>query len=160
MPGKKKYLVGFRDSAVVPQSVESRVTAYVAGRENIENVRKLRTGQQIISMTAEQASMLGQKHAELIIEEDQLLELFGPMPGLMPTVPEDSELSLKVKVIDKETKRPVKGVTLYGSGTGVMYKGITDSSGKAEIKVHESNLKHIIPLPKIPTGQKLHLLYL
>lgn len=147
MSEKKRYLVGYRDSAIVPQGIEAMVDSFATEEEGVQSVRKLKTGQRVLEMTEEQVLKLVDKRPDLVIEEDQELEMFFAMPGLMPNVPVEAELSLNIKVVDEKTDNPVSDVTIYCAGSGVTYKGVTDNTGLATIKVYETQLKHIIASP-------------
>jgi len=155
MSEKKRYLIGYRDSAVVPRNMETIIDSFEAGLEGAKRIRKLRTGQSIIEMTEEQAIRLAEEKPDLIIEEDRELEMFLAMPGLMPRVPAEAELWLSFRVIDEETNKPVENVTIYCAGTGVTYKGVTDSKGTARVRVHETGLRHIIASPRDTYWSKL-----
>lgn len=148
MSEKKRYLVGYRHGATVPKDIETVMDSFATEREGVRSVRKLKSGHFILEMTEEQASELSRKQPDLIIEEDKELELFLPMPGLMPRVPVEAEISLNVKVVDEKTDQPVSDSTIYCVGTEVTYKGITDKNGVAHVKVYETQLKHIIVSPR------------
>lgn len=148
MPEKKRYLIGYRDNAVVPKNIETMMDSFEAGQEGVKRIRKLRTGQSIIEMTEEQAVKLAEEQPDLIIEEDRELEMFLAMPGLMPRVPAEVELSLTFRVLDEETNKPVENVTIYCAGSGVTYKGVTDKEGIAKVRAHEAGLRHIIASPR------------
>ena len=99
MPEKKRYLIGYRDSAVVPRSMETIIDSLGTGLEGARKIRKLRTGQSIVEMTGEQAVKLAEEQPDLIIEEDRELEMFLAMPGLMPRVPAEADQSLAFRVL-------------------------------------------------------------
>ncbi len=148
MSEKKKFLVGYRESAVVPLDAEREMESFAGEEAGIQIVRKLKTGQHIFEMTEEQAAKLAEQHVELVIEEDKELELFLPMPGLAPRLPLQTELTVEVKVVDENTQKPLKDVTIFCSGEEITYKGITDGAGMAKVKIFEPALKHIIASPQ------------
>ncbi len=155
MSEKKRYLIGYRDGAVVPRNVETVIDSLETRLEGIKRTKKLRTGQSVIEMTEEQAIRLAEEEPDLIIEEDRELEMFLAMPGIMPEVPAEAELSLSFRVIDEETDRPVENVTIYCTGSGVTYKGVTDRKGTAAVRVYETALRHIIASPRDTYWSKL-----
>ncbi len=155
MPEKKRYLIGYRDSAVVPRSMETIIDSLGTGLEGARKIRKLRTGQSIVEMTGEQAVKLAEEQPDLIIEEDRELEMFLAMPGLMPRVPAEADQSLAFRVLDEETGDPVENVTIYCAGSSVTYKGVTDSKGTARVRVQETALRHIIASPRDTYWSKL-----
>lgn len=148
MSQKKQYLVGYKDSAIVPKDTADAVDMFVTEEKDINCKRKLKTEQRVLEMTEEQALKLVEKRPDLVLEEDLELEIFSPMPGLKPRVPIGVELSMSVTVTDAKTNKPVSDVTIYCVGSGVTYKGVTDKKGLANIKVHEANLKRIIASPR------------
>lgn len=148
MSEKKRYLVGYRHSATVPKDIESVMDSFATEQKEVRSVRKLKTGHCILEMTEEQALELAKKQPDLIIEEDQELEMFFPMPGIMPRVPLGVETSLNVKVVDEKNDQPVSDVTIYCAGSEVTYEGVTDKNGVAHVKVYETQLKHVIVSPK------------
>lgn len=148
MAAKKKYLVGFSGSTIVPRGMKEMVDSFVTKQKGVKRLRKLKTGQRVLEMTEEKALKLAEEQPDLIIEEDEELEMFSPMPGLMPNVPNETELSLNVNVVDQKTKKPVSDVTIYCLGKGVAYKGVTDEKGFADIKIYEPHLTHIIASPR------------
>ncbi len=148
MAEKKKYLVGYLDSAVVPHDLETMVDSFVTEQKGIKCIRKSKTGQRVLEMTEDDALKLAESREDLIIEEDLELEMFFAMPGLDPRVPTETELSLSVTVVDEQTKKGISDVTVYCVGDGVVYKGVTDKKGAVNIKVYESYLKRIIASPK------------
>ncbi len=147
MSSKKRYLIGFQGSSVMPQSLTENVESFVTENKDIKCVRKLKSGQCVLEMTEEQAQQLARQRGDIIIEEDQELEMFLPMPGLSPLVSADEELSLKFKVVN-ENKKPISDVTIFCVGNQVTYRGKTNKSGIATVRVFESNFKHIIASPK------------
>lgn len=148
MAKKKKYLVGLAGSTTVPRDIKEMMDSFVTHQKEIKHLRKLKTGQRVLEMTEEQALKLATEQPDLLIEEDEELEMFFPMPGLMPQVPNETEMSLDVRVVDEKTKKPVSDVTLYCLGQGVTYRGVTDQKGIANIKIYEPHLSRIIASPR------------
>lgn len=148
MPGKRRYLVGFKRSAVVPKDIETAVDSFVAEQEQVQQLRKLKGGQSVVEMTAEEAAKLAAKRPDLAVEEDLELEHFSPMPGLAPQVPTGTQVTLTFKVVDDETGKPVGRVTIYCVGQSVVYKGETGKNGIAKVVVMEKALKRVIASPR------------
>jgi hypothetical protein len=96
MSEKKRFLVGYRESAVVPQEAERAMETFAGEEAGIQVVRKLKTGQRILEMTEEQAAKLAEQRSDLVIEEDKDLELFMPMPGLAPRLAMGTELIVEL----------------------------------------------------------------
>ncbi len=147
MSSKKRFLIGHQGSSVMPESLTESVDSFVNENKDVKCLRKLKSGQCIIEMTEDQAEKLAQQRTDLIIEEDQELEMFFPMPGLSPLVSADEELSIKFKVVN-ENKKPISDVTIFCMGNQVTYKGKTNKNGLATVRVFESNFKHIIASPR------------
>lgn len=147
MPEKKRYLVGYRHGATVPRDVESLVETFVADREAVQHVRKLKGGKRVVQMTPEQAAELAGKQPDLVIEEDEELELFSPMPGLLPRVPTEVTATLQVKVLDNVGEKPVENATVYCQGQQVMYQGKTGPDGVAQVAVSENALQRMMVVP-------------
>ncbi len=148
MSEKKRFLVGYRESAVVPQEAEQAMDNFAGEEAGIQVVRKLKTGQRILEMTEEQAAKLAEQRVELVIEEDKELELFQPMPGLGPRLAMETELTVEAIVVDEKTQKPVSDVSIYCKGKEIIYKGITDETGTARIKIFEPILQQIIASPR------------
>jgi hypothetical protein len=144
MNQKKRYLVGYGNSAVVPQATADMINKFVTEERDIHHVRKLNDGQLVVETTEEQALNLAKKIPELIVEKDRELELFFPMPGLSARVPSGKELTQRVSVVDEKTHMPISDVTVFCVGSGVAYKGLTDKKGMANIKLFETDIEHII----------------
>lgn len=151
---KKKYLVGYWEGAVVPEEAGKAVET-LAAEKGIPVLRKLKTGQRVVEMTEEEAWRMAQEKPELVIEEDLELEMYSPMPGLKLRISPETELTLKVTVVEEETKKPVPEATVYCAGKDVTYRGITDQKGLAQVKLHEPALQHVIVSPKDTYWSKL-----
>ncbi len=148
MSQKTRYLVGYRHSAVVPKALADWVDAHVASSDDIDLVRELETGQRVLAMTEERAQELATSRTDLLIEEDQELEFFMPMPGLSPRVPSADKRPVRVEVVDEKTREPVDDVTIYCMGTDVTYKGVTNEDGIATVSVFETHMQHVIASPR------------
>ena len=145
---KKQYLVGYAHATTVPKATESPIEAFVAERDEVQQVRALGAGHRVLEMSEEEARKLGEAHLDLIIEEDLELQLLMPMPGLPPRVPVVAEQTIKIKVVDERTRNSVTDATVYCFGREVTYKGITDSEGVAQVRVMEEGIQQLIVSPR------------
>ena len=147
MPPKKRYIIGHRHGPRLdPKSVKDLET-FVAQTEETGILRKTSVGRTVVEMTEDQMRELAQKNPQLVIEEDEPLKLFG-MPGLPARIPAEGVYTLTVEVKDATEGKPIPEVTVYGIGTGVAYKGVTDAQGQATIQVNEASLARVIASPK------------
>lgn len=148
MAEKKRYLVGYRHAAILPKATETAISEYVSKRDEVQKLRALSSGQQVLRMTEEEADQLARQDPLLIIEEDKKLEMFLPMPGLGPLVPLAMDQVVRIKTVDELTNLAVGDVTLYCAGEEMAYKGITDGNGIAEIRMAEQEVRRIIASPR------------
>ena len=148
MPEKKRYLIGYKDSTIIPQDLGEEMESFAVRERGVQLVRQLNTGQRVVEMTPEQALQCAEDRPDWIVEEDFDLEMFFPMPGLTPRVPSEGEIPLNVKVVDEKSKAPIKEATVYCVGADVTYKGVTDKEGVAVVSVFESQISSIIISPK------------
>ena len=147
MTTTKRYIVGHRFGPQIdPQSAKSLDT-FVAKNESARSVRQTQVGRRVVEMTEAQMRDFQRSNPSLVIEEDQPLQLFA-MPGLPGRVPIEGPFSLPVSVADAANGTPLSNVTIYGLGTDVTYKAVTDGKGKATLETREQRLRNIVASPR------------
>ncbi len=146
MSEKKRYIVAHRHGPQLDAKSVQELQNFVAAHEDAAIKRTTLVGRTVVEMTEAQMLELAQKNPQLVIEEDQELQLFG-MPGIPERVPTTGVYELTVEVTDAATKQPLANITVYGLGSGVAYKGVTDADGKAVLQVFEPTLTRVIASP-------------
>lgn len=146
MSEKKRYIVAHRHGPQLDQKSVQELQAFVAAHAEANIKRTTLVGRTVMEMTEAQMQELAQKNPQLVIEEDQELQLFA-MPGIPARVPTDGAFELTVTVTDAADNKPLANVTVYGIGSGVAYKSVTDADGKAVIQAFEPTLERLIASP-------------
>ena len=146
IPLKKRYIIGHRHGPRLDQKSVKELETFVSQKKETNILRKTSVGRTVVEMTEEEMRELAQKNPQLVIEEDSPLDLFA-MPGIPKRVPAGTTHSLSVEVEDETDGKPIANVTVYGIGTGVSYKAVTDAKGQAIIKAYEPALTSIIASP-------------
>jgi len=121
----------------MPRELELLVDALEAASAEIVTIRKLASGQRVVSMNAETAVNLASKHPDLAIEEDRELQLFSSMPGLPPLVPTGKPVVITVVVNDAQSGEPVPEATVFCVSGQFTYKGKTNRQGLAKVTIPE-----------------------
>jgi subtilisin family serine protease len=146
-PQKKRFLVAHRYGPRLDPKASSDLESFVASHEGVALARKTRVGRCVVEMTPDQMRALASSNADLVIEEDEKLELFG-MPGLPFRLVPEGSYALSVKVSDSTTGKPVADVTVYGIGSGPAYKAVTDENGAATLHTVEASLRRVVASPR------------
>jgi len=144
----KRFLVGYVKGAVLPRHLEQVVEDFLAQRDGVEEIRRLRGGVRVVNMTEEAAALLMMARPDLIVEEDAPLELYSPMPGLPPRFPDGPPTVLTFQLTDSYSGKPVPDVTVYCFGERLLYQGMSDKNGVAKVEVQEDVLSQVIASPK------------
>lgn len=155
MADKRRYLVGYGVGAVLPKEIEQLTGEFLSGHEQAEEVRRLRGGQRVVRMTEAEAAQLARLQTGLAVEEDLELELYSPMPGLPPRLPDDPPAHLTVKVVDAASQQPVGNVTIYCVGERLLYQGMTGRNGVARLEIPERAVQRVIASPSEGYWSKL-----
>jgi len=148
MVTEKRYLVGCRNSSIMPFSLEKKLTDFIEQTANVTLLNKTRTGVHVLEMDADMAEKITNEDPLFIIEEDLQLELFSRLPGITSVLNTENACSLVITVIDEETGLPVQHADLYCFTPAVTMQVKTDEKGIAEIACCEMPLKKIIVVPK------------
>jgi subtilisin family serine protease len=143
---KKRYIIGHRHGPRLDPKSAKDLETFVSQQEEAGILRRTSVGRTVVEMTEDQMRELSRNNPQLVIEEDEPLKMFA-MPGLPARIPTEGPYTLTIGVKDATEGKPVPDVTVYGIGTGVAYKGVTDAQGQATIQVHESTLTRIIASP-------------
>lgn len=145
-PEKKRYLVGHRYGPQLDPKSHKELEAFVTEKVEAGIRRRTPVGRTVVEMTEDQMKELAEKNPQLVIEEDQELKLFA-MPGLPERVPDEGTYTLTVEVKDAADGKPVPNATVYGIGSGVAYRGVSDAEGKAVIQAYEPRLTRVMASP-------------
>lgn len=151
MSDKKQYLIGYSRGAVMPKGLELLVDSLEAGSSEIVTIRKLASGQRVVSMDAETAVNLASKHPDLAIEEDRELQLFSSMPGLPPLVPTGKPVVVSFAVNDAQSGEPIPEATVFCVSGQFTYKGGTNRQGLAKVTIPE-----LLPIRVIISPRDTH----
>jgi len=144
----KRYLVGCRNSSIMPLSLEKKLIDFIEQTANVRLLRKTRTGVHVLEMDAGMPEKLTNEDTLFIIEEDLELELFTRLPGIKNVLNTENACSLVITVIDEETGLPVQHADLYCFTPAITMQVKTDEKGIAEITCYEMPLQKIIVIPK------------
>ena len=147
MAEKKRYLIGHRYGPRLDTKTEQELDSFVAQQEGVAEVRRTQVGRRVMHMSEEQMRAFAEQSPDLVIEEDEPLDLFG-MPGLPARLESFEGFSMPVTVKDGTTNKAVSDVTIYGIGSGVTYKAVTNSKGQATLQTHEARLQRVIASPR------------
>jgi subtilisin family serine protease len=145
---EKRYLVGCRNSSIMPLALEQKLIVFIDRESNVKLLKKTKTGVYVLEMNADMAEKLNAEDQLFIIEEDLQLELFTRLPGVKSVLTTENGCPLVVTVIDEETERPVQQADVYCFTPAVTMQVKTDEKGIAKITCCELPLKKIIVVPK------------
>ncbi len=145
---EKRYLVGCRNSSIMPLALEKKLIDFIDRESNVKLLNKTRTGVHVLEMNPEIAEKLNAEEPLFIIEEDLQLELFTRLPGINSVLTTDNACPLVVTVIDEETGLSVQQADVYCFTPSVTMQVKTDEKGIAEITCCEMPLNKIIVVPK------------
>lgn len=109
-------------------------------------VRKSRGAHRVVALTEREARDLADSRPDLLVEEDQPLQHFMPMPGLGLQVSNDGGTPLTFRVADRATGEPLQGVAILAQGATVTSKAYTDQDGVATLRAFEG-LDRVIVSP-------------
>lgn len=145
---KKRYLIGCSYHAIVPQKTEQMINAHVTEQDDVQLIRKLSSGQHVVEMTDQQAATVASKLSDVIVEEDLVLELYQPMPGLPPRVSSEREFTIQIVVTDEDTGAPINHATTYCVGEKISFSGLTGEDGIANVRLPTLNIDYIVASPR------------
>lgn len=147
-PTQKRYLIGDRSGPLLRPAAEQDIDSFIGQQRGMREIRRTSVGRKVVQMTEEQMQALAQQCADVVIEEDEPLQLYG-MPGISPLrAPSDKSYTLDVNVRDQVDGKPLANVTLFGvAQSGLTYEALTNEDGHAVLRTCESPLSLLIVSP-------------
>jgi subtilisin family serine protease len=104
------------------------------------------TGQQVVSLSDEDAGKLAAARPDLIVEEDQPIDLFR-VPGLPDIVPLADQAQWTVTVTDPAAAL-ISGCTVFAIGPNVGFRADTGIDGVARLDVQPALVRRLIASPR------------